>query len=227
MTLLERADQLAALEQLLSAGHGRVVLVGGEAGVGKTALIRQFCADADPPRVLWTGCDPLSTPQPLVPLIELTGARTQPPDIAAALLDELAAPRRSVLVMEDVHWADEGTLDVLRLLARRIETVPALALATYRDTELDRSHPLRIVLGELATNPAVVRLTVDPLSPGAVADLAASHAVDAADLHRRTGGNPFFVTEVLAAGTERIPATVRDAVLARAARLAAEARDLI
>ena len=227
MTLLERADQLAALEQLRSAGHGRVVLVGGEAGVGKTTLLRQFCAGVEPPRVLWTGCDPLFTPQPLLPLLDLAGGGTKPHEVAAALTDALSAPRGSVLVIEDVHWADEATLDVLRLLARRIETVPALVLASYRDTELGRAHPLRVVLGELGTNPAVVRVGVEPLSAVAVAELAAPHDVDPADLHRRTGGNPFFVTEILAADAELIPATVRDAVLARAARLDSGARALL
>ncbi len=130
-------------------------------------------------------------------------------------------------MLEDLHWADEATLDVVRLLARRIETLPALVLATFRDDELDRSHPLRIVVGELPAGGAVGRLAIARLSAGAVAALAAAQGVDAAELHRRTGGNPFFVTEVLAAGGPQVPDTVRDAVLARAARLGGGARSVL
>jgi tetratricopeptide (TPR) repeat protein len=118
-----------------------------------------------------------------------------------------------------VHWADEATLDVLRLLARRVETVPALVVASYRDDELDRAHPLRIMLGELATSRTVGRMKLVRLSPGAVTQLAEPYGVDADELYRKTAGNPFFVVEALATGAEGIPDTVRDAVLARAARL--------
>jgi len=115
---------------------------------------------------------------------------------------------------------------VVRLLGRKVEGVPALVLVSYRD-ELDRVHPLRVLAGELSTSQAVRRLRVDPLSPEAVARLAEPHGVDAVALYRNTGGNPFFVTEVLAAADAEIPNTVRDAVLARAARLSPEARDLL
>jgi DNA-binding CsgD family transcriptional regulator len=126
-----------------------------------------------------------------------------------------------------LHWADEATLDVLSLLGRRIEAAPALVVASYRDDELDHEHPLRIVVGELATRESVKRLRLEPLTPAAIAQLAAPHGVDAEALHRTTGGNPFFATEVLAASGEGIPATVRDAVLARAARLEPAARRLL
>ena len=86
---------------------------------------------------------------------------------------------------------------------------------------------MRIVLGALTTHEAVIRLKVEPLSPAAVAKLAEPYSVDAEELHRTTAGNPFFVTEVLAAGARDIPQTVRDAVLARAAHLSAEARALL
>jgi DNA-binding CsgD family transcriptional regulator len=133
----------------------------------------------------------------------------------------------TVLVLEDLHWADEATLDVVRLLARRVHGVGAIVIATYRDDELDRDHPLRFVLGELATSQAVARLTVEPLSLAAVAELAGPYGIDAGELHRRTAGNPFFVTEVLAGGEGGIPIRVRDAVLARAGRLSPAARVLL
>ena len=131
------------------------------------------------------------------------------------------ASRRAptIVVFEDVHWADEATLDVLGLLGRRIETFPALLIVTYRDA-LDRAHPLRVVLGELPSE-GVRRLQLLPLSPSAVATLAEREVVDAEQLYRQTAGNPFFVTEVLATGGDEMPQSVRDAVLARASRLSA------
>jgi DNA-binding CsgD family transcriptional regulator/tetratricopeptide (TPR) repeat protein len=241
--LLERSGQLSALGESLSAvltgSEGRLILVGGEAGVGKTALLRRFCDEqSHSARILWGACDALLTPGPLGPLFDiadLTGGEMQelvvsgarPHEIVGALLRELGRRPPAVLVLEDVHWADEATLDVLRLLGRRIQGVRALILASYRDDELDRAHPLRIVIGELATGRAVGRLELDPLSAPAVAKLAEPHGVDVEDLYRKTNGNPFFVNEVLATGGEQIPNTVRDAVLARAGRLSTAAKRLI
>jgi len=239
--LLERSGHLAALEASLAAvlngSNGRLVLIRGEAGVGKSVLLRRFCdANHDSARILWGACDALFTPRPLGPFLDiaevtagelqaLVESSSRPHELAAGLIRELAR-RPAVLVLEDVHWADEATLDVLKLLARRIEPTRALALASYRDDELDRDHPLRIVLGELATFGAIERLSVEPLSETAVAKLAEPRGVNATELYRVTRGNPFFINEVLAASGERIPPTVRDAVLARAARLGAGARTL-
>ena len=242
--LLERSRELSTLGDWLSSvvtsKRGRLVLVAGEAGVGKTALLRRLREEhRDGPRFLWGACEALFTPRPLGPLLdvaELTGGEfaevvatgAKPHDVVGALVRELGSRAPTVLVLEDLHWADEATLDVLRLLARRIATVPALALASYRDDELDRGHPLRIVLGELGTAEEVSRLTLAPLSSAAVGKLAEPQGIDADELYRTTGGNPFFVTEVLAAGQVRIQPTVRDAVLARAARLSgAAARTLL
>ena len=146
----------------------------------------------------------------------------RPHEVAIALLRELRTRDPTVLVLEDVHWADEATLDVLTLLAAKIGSAPALVLASYRDDELDRSQQLRVVLGELVRGRR--RLKLQPLSRAAVAELAAPHGLDAEELYRQTGGNPFFVTEILATGDDEIPDTVRDAVLARAARLPDAAR---
>jgi len=241
--LLELADELSGfanyLEAVQRSSRGRVVLLGGEAGVGKTALLRQFCDErGQSARILWGGCDPLFTPVPLGPFLDVAhvtggdleglvvgGAR--PHEVIRALIAELRMRTPTILVLEDLHWADEATLDVLRLLARRVEMVPALVVASYRDDELDRTHPLRIVLGELMPDGSTNRLGLTPLSPAAVAKLAEPHGVEADELYRRTGGNPFFVTEVLAAGDDQIPPTVREAVLARAARLSAAARAVL
>jgi DNA-binding CsgD family transcriptional regulator/predicted ATPase len=187
-------------------------------------------------RVLVGGCDPLSTPRPLAPLVDIAGAlrgeverllrEGAPRDgVFRAFLAELTGGQRPALVViEDVHWADEATLDLLRFVGRRIGAARALVLATHRDDEVGPSHPLRVVLGDLATAAAVRRVALPPLSEQAVRALADGSGLDPAALHRRTGGNPFFVTEALAAGAPGIPPTVRDAVLGRAARLAASGR---
>jgi predicted ATPase len=240
--LLERAEGLAMLELALAGvketGRGRLVFVCGEAGVGKTALLRRFCQVLEERvRVLWGACEPLFTPRPLGPFCEIAevggelgrvvqnGAK--PYEVAGELIRELRRQAPAVLVLEDVHWADEATLDVLRLLAGRAEAVPALILTSYRDDELERARPLRIVIGEVARAAATERLIVEPLSRDSVATLARPFPVDPDELHERTGGNPFFVTEVLAGVGEEIPPSVRDAVLARAARLSPQARRVL
>ncbi len=243
-TLLERAEQLSnlggALTRILSGAGGGVVLVPGEAGGGKSSLLRHFCAGiGEQAAVLRSACDALFTPRPLGPLAELAeeirsglavglGAGADPFDVAGMLLRELKQIAPVVVVIEDMHWADEATLDVVRLLARRIEAVPVLLVLSFRDDQVDRTQPLRVVVGELAESGRVLaRLRMPGLSGTAVATLAGATDLDPAELHRRTAGNPFFVTEVIAAGTENIPMSVRDAVLARAARLSASARDLL
>src|SRR5262249_53768114 len=149
-----------------------------------------------------------------------------PGAVASALVRTLQRLRIGLLVIEDLHWADEATLDVLRLLARRIESAPVLVLGTYRDDELDRSHPLRILLGELPQAFAH-RLGLRGPPAAGVAALARGRGLDPDELHRQTCGNPFFVTEVLAAGDGAVPDSVRDAVLARAARLEPAERALL
>ena len=241
--LLEREESLSTLGELLgsvrSTSAGRLVLVSGEAGVGKTALLRCFCDALGPrTRVLWGNCDPLFTPRPLGPLLavaedaggelaELVSGVVLPHELVAALVRDLRAQIPTVLVLEDVHCADEASLDVLKLLARRVETVPALIVASCRDEDLDRRHPLRIMLGELATNRALARIKLAALSAEAVASLAKPQGVDAGELYRKTGGNPFFVVEALAAHDEELPDTVRDVVFSRAARLSDAARQVL
>lgn len=241
LQLIEREHELTSLWDAFRgarSGRGGIVLVSGEAGVGKSSLVRAFCDEvATRARTAWGGCDPLITPRPLGPVIDIARHVGGPlGDLARAggpaepLFDAFLAlmverPVAAVVVVEDLHWVDAATLDLLRFVARRIDDTNGLVILTYRDDEIGRDHPFRSLLGDLATSPAVHRLPLRPLTPDAVGTLAAERGVDAADLHAVTGGNPFFVTEILAAeqGAD-LPGTVRDAVLARAARLPPAAR---
>jgi len=238
MELLERDAQLALLGEALAnstAGHGRVALVSGEAGIGKTSLVRAFVdRHRDSGRMLWGICDDLSTPRAFGPLRDVAGEVGD--DLASALaaeapaerlldlvLAELARPPGPVvLVIDDLHWADQATLDLVVFLARRIDALPALLVLAYRPGEMSLDHPLLRTLGRIPAHVAV-RLPLEPLSVAAIGALAGS---DAAELHHLTGGNPFYVSEVLAA-PEDVPRSVVDAVLARAARLPALSRRLL
>lgn len=243
MELIEREQQLNSLADAwrqVTFGNGRIVLVSGEAGIGKTALIERFVADqGGAARVLRGGCDALFSPRPLGPFVEIA-AQTGQPELerlvqsggdrlafSAALflhLQKQATP--TLLILEDLHWADEATLDVLKYLGRRIQHTRALLLLSYRDDEVSGDHPLRSLLGDLPV-PATVRLALPVLSSSAVAQLAWGSTRRLDELYRVTGGNPFFVTEILASQSDGVPPSVRDAVLARLARLSPTARGVV
>ena len=236
--LLERQEALDRLSQLLAlalAGPGQVAFVGGEAGIGKTALLRAFTQMPATVRSLRGACDPLHTPRPLGPLhdmadglgIDVRAALTRDAGRLELFAAVLAALEREplCLVFEDLHWVDEATLDLLAYLGRRIDRTRTLLILTYRDDEVGPTHPLRRVLGAL---PGAARIGLAPLSPQAVYALAGARTIDAAEVHRVSGGNPFFATELLAVGdTQSVPTTVRDAVLARVARLPSAARAML
>ncbi|MGN6577058.1 MAG: ATP-binding protein, partial [Nocardioides sp.] len=229
--LLERRAQLAALEDYAldaSGGRGRLVLVAGEAGIGKTALVEAFAATTRL-RVAQGACDGLFTPRPLGPLYDvaaelggplLAACRQDAPrdELFTSLVEELRTTP-TMLVLEDLHWSDEATLDLLRYLGRRVKDMPVLLVATYRDDGLSSRDALRVVLGELSTLRSTRRIDLAPLSPSAVDDLAGSVAASGTELYRLTGGNPFLVSEVLRGGLGSIPPSARDAVLARVVRL--------
>lgn len=239
MELLERTSQLQALHSALSeaGSEGRVALVYGEAGIGKTTLVEQFIKEQDGSwRILRGACDSLFTPRPLGPLHDIASetkgnlsallvTESNRTAIFSACLNELKE-QSTILVIEDVHWADEATLDLLKYLGRRIRQTTSLMILTYRDDEIGMDHPLRFLLGDLASSGTLHRIPVSSLTNEAVRELAKNKNVDSVALHRLTNGNPFFVTEVLA-GESGIPTTVRDAVLARAARLSHSARAVL
>ena len=238
MELLERERYLADLTAWFGAAterEGCIALVRGEAGVGKTVLLQEFAKRQRETRLLWGACDALFTPRPLAPLHDIarqtqgalltamsSGANRDA--IFTAALDELE--RGKVLVVfEDMHWADEATLDLLKYLGRRIHRTHAMLVATYRDDEVGPRHPLRFVIGDLPRANAV-RMALSPLSESAVVQLATRAGRRSKDLYRVTGGNPLFVTEILATVSGAVPVNVHDAVLARAARLSPPAREI-
>jgi DNA-binding CsgD family transcriptional regulator/tetratricopeptide (TPR) repeat protein len=239
-SLLERQAELEMLGTAVAragTGRGSAVLVLGEAGVGKTSLVKAFLsAAAGRARVLTGACEDLLTPRALGPLRDAArsaaggplAAALSPevdPDLVfAAVCDELAAPPSpAVLVVEDVHWADGATLDVLRYLGTRVQGLPAVLLMTYRDDALARDHPLRGVLGALGST-AASRLRLTSLTADAVRAMAAPTSLDPGELFELTGGNPFYVSEVLANPSDVVPPTVVDAVLARVRTLSQEAQ---
>lgn len=133
----------------------------------------------------------------------------------------------TVVAIEDVQWADEATLDLPSYLSRRIQYVHVLLLVTYRDDGIMANNPLRLTLGAFASQRATRRLSLPSLSAAGVATLAQGTGIDPTELHRLTAGNPFFVSEVLEAGNDALPPSIRDAVLARARTLGTPARDAL
>ena len=244
ITLLERDSALDDLHQALAhtrLGRGQTVLLSGAAGIGKSSLIEGFLQQvraatlalgpqgktsphAQGLRVLWGGCEALSTPRPLGPLYDM--AALSPPALAqalqhtpqaAALLDTLQtlllqSPQPTLLVFEDLHWADHATLDLVQLLGRRVARLPALLLLSYRDEPGHNGSNLQRTLAALP--PAnTQRITLQPLSPAAVATLAVHDPRTPERLHALTQGNPFYLSEVLACPDVLVPTSVREAVL--------------
>ncbi|TCM45080.1 regulatory LuxR family protein [Kribbella sp. VKM Ac-2568] len=204
---------------------GALVLVTGEAGVGKTSVVREVVARlGGGVRVLRGACDDMLAPPPLQPLRDAVRGSGGPLEAALqaeatdglfeAIVAEFDGAQPTVLVVEDVHWADDATLDLLRYLARRLQRLRAVLVLTYRADEIDPRHPLRSLLGSLTDVP-VHRVGLKPLSAEAVRVMAVGTRRDVEELYRLTGGNPFYLTEALAGPADAVPVTVVDATLAR------------
>ncbi len=210
------------------SGAGSGVAVTGDAGTGKSVLLDAALAGTTI-RVLRAGCDPLRTPRPLGPFRDIAdqaglgellhdddaGLSRVYEDVYNALRSE-----PTVLVIEDVHWIDAASVDVLRFLARRIETLPLCLLVSCRDRELDDVHPVRALLGDIARIDSFTRVPLQSFSLDAVKALIGDTALDPEKVHVLTGGNPFFVTEIAKEPERPMPVSVRDAVLDHAAVVA-------
>ena len=230
----EPMEQLLALAKGAAAGHGAIALVSGEAGIGKSALLEELRERLrGQASVAWGGCEALFTARPLGPLHDMAADL---PDRVRGLIEEYARPALifdalwreisdgpcgSVLIFEDVHWADHATLDLLKFLGRRISTMGALIVMSFRNDEIAPDHPLIQVIADFPPS-HTSRIALSPLTLDGVARIDTGGLFAPEELLQITGGNPFFVTELLAAwqtGGEEVPESVRDSVNARLNRL--------
>jgi class 3 adenylate cyclase len=224
---------MAAAAGRAGQGRGGVVLVSGEAGIGKTTVVNEFLARQRGAVVLWGACEDLTTPRTFGPLHDM--ARSDPGllgalddgshlDIYEALLAALSPPTGlAVAVIEDAHWADQATIDAMRYVGRRAAQGHGMLVVTARTEALVGDHPLRLAFGGIPPG-SVVRIELPALSRDGVVALAGSHPVD--EVLAITGGNPFFVTELLDSGLD-LPRSVIDSILARAAGLSPSVRDAL
>jgi DNA-binding CsgD family transcriptional regulator len=244
-----RADELRELVAAMAgarAGTPGLVLVGGEAGVGKSRLVAELTAyaSADGDQILAGQCVGFDEATiPLLPVIDaLRGlddgadlldtrrvpvSAGPPAGLHPLVLDRLAAAAATapiLLIVEDVHWADRSTLELLAYLARRLGAERVLVVATYRSDEVDRHERLRRFLADVATAARAQRLALDRLSraqtreqlAGILGEAPPEPLLDA--VFARAEGNPFFAEELIAAareGAKGLPPTLRDMLLAR------------
>lgn len=238
--LIERAGHLTALHDKfkeVAAGEGHCIMLSGEAGIGKTALVREFCQEHRHHAKVYLGiCDALFTPRPLAPLYDIIWQiweddwkREGPDDRSTLFTDFLhrfdQEAGLSVLVFEDIHWADAATIDFIKFLVRRITRLKCLFILTWRDEEIHAQHPLKQLLGQLPPH-SFTRLQLPPLSRTAVEKLAADRGYRGEDVYGISGGNPFYVNEILASYSPGIPDNIKDSILSVYNRLGAETRQV-
>ncbi len=243
--LIEREQPLQRLLSLAdktSGARGGIALVYGEAGIGKTSLLTAFYQQCNnPQQVALGGCDALYTPRPLAPLYDmvsvigsefksLLASKAPTPEVVSAMLERVGQSQQLlILIFEDVHWADHATLDFLKAVGRRAAFLNILLVMTYREDEVGAGHPLSQVIGDLPQS-SVHRIPLAPLTENAVAKLDVRGLYNAPQLHAITGGNPFFITELLASQrtlNEGPPASIQDSVNARLNRLSEAERDFL
>jgi len=241
MELLERDEFLSELNDLLQSaisGSGQIAVISGDAGIGKTSLVEFFTGQhKDTAKIYWGACDDLFTPRPLAPLydiankmksniidkLELGASR---PSIFNEFLNEINQKEPNIIVIEDVHWADESTFDFIKFLAKRINKYKSLLIITYRSDEIGSTRPLRLTFSNIPSK-YLRRFELPPLSKHAVKMLANSFGRKDDSIFTKTGGNPFLITELLMNNQENIPATVKDLIAFRLSRLSANARSAV
>ncbi len=228
MKLLEREAYLHTIQNIfngISMNGGHTLFIAGEAGVGKTSLVKEFTGNLKKSiLILRGGCDSLFTPRPLGPLFDISGdfspefqrilkSNTNRSALFNSFLEELKGKRQTViLIFEDVHWADEATLDLIKYFSRRVVMVNCLFILTYRDDEISQDHRLRTILGEIPSQ-YQTRMKIQRLSVDAVKELSKNTGMNAEEVYRLTGGNAFYVTEILAHYSPGIPDNVKDSIL--------------
>ena len=248
--MVGRADELDALTsawQEARLDRSRVVLVGGEAGIGKSRLVEELIASVDDATVLVGGCVDLGDDAlPFAPfaaalrepmrsagvddLVSLAGGtsndRRRLYEAVADLLESESDRQPIVLVLEDLQWADRSTRELLAFLEKALHAVPVLIVATYRSDELHRSHPLRPFLAELSRS--VPRIELAPLGEPQVAQMLADiwerppTGAEVARLLDRSDGNPFLLQELASCKDEGpLPQSLREVMLMRADRFPA------
>jgi DNA-binding CsgD family transcriptional regulator len=239
LELLERDSFLEALRiafDNMTNGNGSFILISGEAGIGKTSLVAKFSEEIEnEANIYWGACDALFTPRPLGPLydiapqvgnelLDLLDKQSSRTAIFSKFLENLQQKTlRNIIIIEDAHWADESTLDLIKFLGRRANRTRSLFIITYRNDEIDVAHPLRLVLGDIPSKD-LIKLTLPPLTQKTVNNLAAESGIT--NLYEITYGNPFLISELLSNKNEQIPSTIKDSILTRISRLSAEAREL-
>ena len=229
MELIERDGFLSLLhtgfKKINSEEEGHCFFIMGEPGIGKTSLTKTFLNQVEKESIQYVGaCDSLFTPRPLAPLydlalqikadwtdnIESIVSRTE---LFTKFAHELSDKNKTVvLVFEDIHWADEATLDFIKFFARRISRMKCLFILTFRDNEFGKEHFLRSVLADLAPD-TFTRIQLTPLSRQSVYKLANEKGYDAEEVYHISEGNPFYVTEILASYSPGVPDNIKDAIL--------------
>src|SRR6187399_1544480 len=230
MELIERAAFLNTLrsqfQNILSRDEGHCIFISGEAGIGKTSLLKAFCRDIKTRCNIYQGtCDALFTPRPMAPLYDILIQLGNDPaennvdnknrtGFFTKLFQGLAHQKEPcIVIFEDIHWADEATLDFIKFLARRITQLHCLFILTYRDDEISQQHTLRNILGQV--NPdSFTRMQLLPLSKEAVDKMAEETGHDSENVYAISGGNPFYVNEILASYSPGVPDNIKDSILA-------------
>lgn len=241
MELTERFEFMATLKALFNnatAGEGHSVFINGEAGIGKTSLVKAFCKLYKNNYNIYQGvCDALFSPRPLAPLYDVVSQVTNGmwteadmPEDRALLFTKFfhqltTIQHPFIIVFEDIHWADEATLDFIRFFARRITQTNCLFLLTCRIDEIPARHPLKYLPGQLPPD-TFTRLQLTPFSKKAVETMAAEKGYKGEDVYSISGGNPFYVNEILASYSPGIPDNIKDSILSVYSRQAEQTKKI-